>query len=96
MLQPKWFESDRNISIGDIVLFLKSEKEFDHDYHYGIVVSLKPSKDGRIRTVEIEYQNAAEKVKRITTRGVRELVVIHPVDEIGLSSELYALKQWEL
>ena len=26
--RPKWFENDRNLSEGDIVLFLKSEKEF--------------------------------------------------------------------
>ena len=49
------------------------------------------SKDGRIRKVEVEYQNHSEDFKRTTTRGVRDLIVIHPVDELGLSKELYDL-----
>ena len=30
--QPKWFDSDKDITVGDVVLFLKSEKEFEHFY----------------------------------------------------------------
>ena len=29
IIQPKWFRSDRDPKIGDIVLFLKSDKEFE-------------------------------------------------------------------
>ena len=36
----------------------------------------------------IEYQNNNENVKRSTTRGVREIVVIHPADELGIVREL--------
>ena len=86
--QPKWFVTDRGIAVGDVVLFLKSEKEFDLQYQYGIVVSTCESKDGVTRSVEVEYQNPGENVKRRTRRGVRELVVIHAVDEIGISREL--------
>ena len=49
---------------------------------------LERSRDGKIRQVEIEYQNFAENVKRRTTRGTREIVVIHPLDELGLIREL--------
>ena len=49
------------------------------------------SKDGLIRSVDVEYQNSNENTKRRTTRGVRELVVIHPFDELGLSKELFDL-----
>ena len=49
------------------------------------------SKDGLIRKVDVEYQNPNENSKRVTTRGVRELIVIHPFDELGLSKELYDL-----
>jgi hypothetical protein len=89
--QPKWFETNTKIAIGDIVLISKSEKEFENLYQYGIVVSLHKDKDGLVRTVEIEYQNHNENVKRITKRGVREIVVIHPVEELGISKELYQL-----
>ena len=89
--QPKWFISDRSMAVGDVVLLLKSDKIFDLQYQYGIVVKTIESKDGVIRSVEVEYQNPGENTKRRTTRGVRELVVIHPVDELSLSKELWDL-----
>ena len=86
--QPKWFTSDRSMAVGNVVLLLKSDKIFDLQYQYGIVVKTVESKDGIIRSVEVEYQNPGENIKRRTTRGVRELVVVHPVDELSLSKEL--------
>ena len=86
--KPKWFDSDRNISVGDVVLFLKAEKEFERQYQYGIVSTVVTGRDGIIRVVEIEYQNHAEKVRRTTKRCVRDIIVIHPVEELGLSKEL--------
>jgi len=89
--QPKWFTTERNLSEGDVVLFLKSEQEFDRQYQYGIVSSTVVSRDGLVRVAEIKYQNCGENVKRTTKRGVRDLVVIHPIDEIGISKELHEL-----
>ena len=89
--QPKWFDSDKDVNIGDVVLFLKSEKEFEHLYQYGIITQVFHSKDGHIRSVEVEYQNHNENTKRSTKRGVRELVIIHHVDELGISRELHDL-----
>ena len=60
---PKWFTNDRNIAEGDVVLFSKSEKEFEDLYQYGIVKLVQHSKDGRIRKVEVEYQNYSEDFK---------------------------------
>ena len=37
------------------------------------------------------YQNHNENVKRYTTRGTREIVVVHPVDELGVIGELNQL-----
>ena len=91
MLQPKWFRSDRDPKVGDVLLFLKSEKEFEKIYQYGIIVDLKVSRDKKIREIEIEYQNSNENVKRRTTRGTREVVIIHPVNELGLVRELNIL-----
>ena len=75
------------------MLFLKSDKEFDKDYQYGIITGVKVSRDGRIREVEVQYQNHSENVKRSTNRGVREIVVIHPVDELDIMHELNILSQ---
>ena len=62
----KWFVDEKDVSIGDVVLFLKSEQEFELSYQDGIVRSINKSSDGRVRTIEVEYQNHNEKIKRKT------------------------------
>ena len=91
VIQPKWFRSDQDPKIGDVVLFLKSEKEFEKIYQYGMICDVKASRDGKIRQLEIVYQNSNEKTKRFTSRGTREVVIIHHVDELGLIRELNVL-----
>ena len=91
MFQPKWFKTDYDPKIGDVVLFLKSEKDFEKIYQYGIICGIKANRDGKIRQVDVDYQNHTENVKRRTTRGTRELVVIHKHEELGLIGELNVL-----
>ena len=93
MSKPKWYDSDRDSKIGDLILFLKSNKEFEKLYQYGIIAGVKLGRDGRIREVEIEYLNHNENVKRRTNRGVREIVVVHPVDDLDIMSELNKLSE---
>ena len=50
ILQPKWYQSDRDPKIGDVILFLKSEKEFERKYQYGIITDIKVSR-GRVPKV---------------------------------------------
>ena len=87
--RPKWFVTDRHVSVGDIVLFLKSDKEFNRQYQYGVISSTIEGKDGLIRTAVVEYHNHNEKIKRTTRRSVRDLVVIHPINELGIMKELH-------
>ena len=49
--------SDRDMCVGEVVLFLKSEQEFDRQYQYGIFVIAILRRDGLIRIVE--YQNTS-------------------------------------
>ena len=93
MFQPKWFNSDTNPKIGDVVLFLKSEKEFDKHYQYGIISDVQTTRDGRIRKLEIEYMNHNEKTRRKTTRASRDVVVIHPLGELGIIRELNRISE---
>ena len=86
--RPKWHTSDREMNVGDVVLFLKSEREFDEQYQYGIVCAVHEGKDGHIRRVDVEYRNANENTKRITQRGVRDLVIVFPVDELDIYERL--------
>ena len=80
--RPKWFHDDDEVSVNDVVLFLKSDKEFDLQYQYGIVRSVNKGRDGKVRSIEVEYQNHNEQIKRKTTRGVRDVIIIHKVDEL--------------
>ena len=79
MTQPKWFRNDRDIKLGDIVMFLKNDSILAKTYQYGLVTELFPGKDNKIRKVKVTYQNSNENTKRETVRAVRELVVIHHV-----------------
>ena len=69
--KPKWFTTD-TISVGDIILFLKSEQEFDRQYQYGIVSKVTVGRDSVVRLVEISYKNHSESFRRTTKRGVRD------------------------
>ena len=86
--QPKWFVQDRDMMVGDIVLFLRKESVLSSTYHYGMVKELFPGRDLKIRKVKVVYKNQNEKTFRETIRAVRELIVIHQVDEIDLMDEL--------
>ena len=72
-------------------MFSKSDKDFENVYQDWLVKKTHASKDGLIRSVDVEYQNSNENTKRLTNRGARELIVIHPFDELGLSKELFDL-----
>ena len=91
MERPKWHKSDKQMNIGDVVLFLKSEREYDEQYQYGIVKSIFKGKDDVIRKVDVEYQNHNESVKRITRRGVRDLVTVHAIDDLDIYEKLHEL-----
>ena len=88
MDQPKWFESDRDIKVGEIVLFKKTDKEYSGTYQYGMIKSLSTTRDDKIRAAEVEYMNHTENNKRCSARGIKDLVMIHPVDELDIFQEL--------
>ena len=88
MPKPKWFVNDRDLQIGDVVLFNKGEGEVLGEYKYGMVKEIHIGTDGRIRTATIRYRNSNENIDRTTKRAVRGLVIIHRVDEVDLMEEL--------
>ena len=89
--QPKWFTNDKDISEGDIILFLKEEGSFYSGYQYGMITKVHRSKDGRIRSADVKYRNSNESVDRMTHRAVRQLVMIHPIDELNILTELHEI-----
>ena len=88
MEQPKWYNTERDMQICDIVLMLKQEGVLNSTYQYGMVQELQHDKDGIIRQVKVKYRNSTENQDRFTWRSVRKLVIIHPVDELSIMEEL--------
>ena len=86
--QPKWFNSDFNLSEGDVVLFLKEEASLVGRYQYGMVEEVEKGRDGKVRVAHVKYQNSNENVPRKIRRAVRELIVIHPINELSLMREI--------
>ncbi|XP_066919855.1 uncharacterized protein [Clytia hemisphaerica] len=93
MKQTKWFRHERNLQIGDVVLFTKVESALTKRYTYGMIKDVVVGDDGNVRKVTVSYQNENESVKRETVRSVRNLVLIHSVDDPDLFNELHEMSE---
>ena len=89
MHHPKWFVDDRDIKVGDVVLFIKEEgHQIGGVYQYGMVHKVEKGRDDKIRKVRVRYRNSNDKSDRFTERAVREIIIIHHVDELSIMTEL--------
>ena len=90
--QPgKWAESNGDIKVGDLVIFLKTDKDQtlgDPIWKMGRVKELENSSDGLPRTAIVEYKNSTETVFRTTRRSVRKIAVLHREGDLDLVQEL--------
>ena len=73
---------------GDIIFFLKNDGALASTYQFGKIKEIERSQDNRIRKVTITYRNHNESINRETRRGVRHIVMIHPLDETSIVTEL--------
>ena len=89
MSHPKWFVDDKHLKQGDIVLFLKNEKELSNTYQYGMVESINTGADGKVRSVTVKFRNHNENINRYTTRAIRQLVLIHEASEVDTNDEQF-------
>ena len=83
--KPKWFVQDRDVEIGDLVLFMIEEKKIASTWMLG-VVDKKISEDLKPGKWSVRYRNASEGHYRYTDRSSRDLVVIHRTDEMDYNS----------
>ena len=80
VIQRKWFKSERDIAVGDLVFFRKTESELgDGNWIVGLIDQVIPSDDGLIRKVVVKYRNSSEDFDRFTTRSVRKLIKLFNV-----------------
>ena len=60
MFRPKWFRSDKDLVVGDLVYFTKKEGELTSKWTIGMVESVTKGRDEIIRKVDIKYCNSGE------------------------------------
>ena len=76
MHHPKWFQTDKDVKVGGIVLFSKQENQLSSTFQYGMISDLSRSSDDKIRKATVRYRNSTEAVDRFTNRVVQQLIMI--------------------
>ena len=92
--KPKWFKTDSDLKVGDLVWFIKEESKLSNDYTMGMVEQVNTGKDGLIRRVVVKYYNDKENHPRFTDRSARSLVKIFSADEACLTEDLAELQKF--
>ena len=87
-----WRRSTRACEANDLVLFICKESPMNETWRLGIVHQIISEPDMPMQ-VKVRYKLAAENTFRFTPRSVRELVVIHRVDESDYNTTDHL---WEL
>ena len=88
MEHPKWFRIDQDVKICDVVMSIKNDGLRVNTCEYRMDNGIELSRDGLILKVIITYKNSNKNIDGFTTRAVRKLVLIHPVDKIKIMEEL--------
>ena len=109
MFQLEWFKTDRDMVVGDLVYFIKTDGALDNKWTIGMVESVDRGRDGVIRKATIKYCNSSEQklslrkgagqddatFPRYTERAVRKLVKIFSLEEISLAEDMAELLRRE-
>jgi hypothetical protein len=93
---PKWHQTSRQPEVGDIIVFLKADKEATLGrtiWRLGRIIKLKMSGDGVCRSVDIEYQNSTEETRRTTYRSIRKIAILHREGDLELIERINAAQK---
>ena len=88
----KWIDSQRNMTVGDVVLIMYTSKSSPGTYRLGRVLSVELDDDDLVRTCTVSYKivkpskrNARDVFRYATSKEVRvpvqRLILILPVEE---------------
>jgi hypothetical protein len=81
VIHQKWHTKQRNMKVGDIVM-IQDSGMIKGKWKLGRIVKSEPStRDGLVRTVDIQYKNPESNTFITISRPVQRLVVILPVEE---------------
>ena len=99
--QPKWFNSDKDLLVGDLVYFLKKDSKLASKWILGMVEEIDKGRDGVLREVTVKYCNSSEQklsltgdsskdktLPRYTIRTVRKMVKVFSLDDAHLCDDI--------
>ena len=93
LAQPKWFQQDKDLLEGDIVMFQKSESDLGSRWTLDTIDQLVKRKDGLARRAIVRYKNFKEEFHRVTDRSIRILVKIWSCDDLNIDDDLAELNK---
>ena len=89
--RSKWNDDEENIRESDIVYFKLKDSPLDAKWVVGKVENVIPSRDKKIRTVEIGYKYDSENGERVfktVERPVRQIVKLMEVNDTSLLDDI--------
>ena len=93
MFTPKWFNTDKELKIGDLVYFRKKESGLNGKWVIGKVEEVERGRDNIIRMVRVKYFNGHNKTPEFSLRTVRKLVKLWDIDDLHLNEDLAELQR---
>ena len=83
MVQPKWYNSDKDVRVGDLVYFQEKEGKANEPWTIGRVEQIiRSDRDNLIRRAVIKYQNHGEMWPQLTDRHVKRIVKLFNVSSL--------------
>ena len=86
IIRQRWHTETRDMKVGDVVI-IRDSKAPRGQWKFALVHSVLPSKDGKVRDVELKYKNLRPGVSYtgapdiVVKRSVHNLVLLLPVEE---------------
>ena len=75
VIQPKWHVDRRNATVGDVVL-IQDSNVVRGEWKMGVISAVTPSKDDRIRKVDVTYKRGSTSIT--VSRTVQRLIILIP------------------
>ena len=94
--RSKWNDEEENIRESDIVYFKLKDSPLDAKWIVGKVENVIPSRDKKVRTVEIGYKYDSENGERVfktVERPVRQIVKLMEVNDTSLLDDIKNVQQ---
>ena len=89
----KWYKSDDQLMVGDIIYFKKDESVLSSEWTVGRVTDVIVGKDGDVRRAILQFQNSNEKEPRFNDRAARSLVKLFNIEDSTWLDDMHTVER---